>query len=408
MAHDVFISYSSRDRSVAYAACATMESNRIRCWIAPRDVLPGIPYAEALIEAINGSRIMVLIFSSGANTSPQVSREVERAVAKGLPIIPFRVEDVPPSAAMEYYISSPHWLDALTPPLEEHLHHLAETVSLLLSRSRQGGADAKPAAGATQEPGADERDKNGVSKPASDAYRNGDDVWERKLIVNGVEFLLVHIAPGAFMMGSPEGEGAGNEHPVHEIRITNGFWLGKYPVTQRQWKAVKAQNPAHFRLGDAHPVESVSWEEVQEYIKTLSSKGVGKLRIPTEAEWEYACRAGTEGPLSFGDDERRLGEYAWYCGNSDQTTHPVGKKRPNGWGVYDMLGNVWEWCADWFDPDYYRNSPPADPRGPNSGSSRVNRGGSWNSAADRVRSTCRGYNSPPRGNFLGFRLLSPA
>jgi formylglycine-generating enzyme required for sulfatase activity len=111
---------------------------------------------------------------------------------------------------------------------------------------------------------------------------------------------------------------------------------------------------------------------------------------------------------SLEDDERLLAEYAWYSGNSDQRTHPVGQKRPNDRGVYDMLGNVWEWCADWFDADYYKSSPLADPSGPSRGSSRVNRGGSWNSGADRVRSRCRGYNSPPRGNFLGFRLLRTA
>ncbi|MFZ0819106.1 MAG: TIR domain-containing protein [Candidatus Acidiferrales bacterium] len=135
MAHDIFISYSSGDKPTADAVCATLESRGIRCWIAPRDVLPGDEYAAALVSALRESRAMVLVFSSGSNQSQQVLREVERAVSRGLPIIPLRIENVPPSAAMEYYISSRHWLDALTPPLEQHLLQLAHTIELLFSRA---------------------------------------------------------------------------------------------------------------------------------------------------------------------------------------------------------------------------------------------------------------------------------
>jgi hypothetical protein len=135
MAHDVFISYSSHDKLTADAACAALESRGIRCWIAPRDVFPGEEYAASLVRALHECRVMVLVFSSGANRSPQVLREVERAVSRGVPILPLRIEDVPPSEAMEYYISSRHWLDALTAPLEQHLIRLAETVKILLSRA---------------------------------------------------------------------------------------------------------------------------------------------------------------------------------------------------------------------------------------------------------------------------------
>ena len=134
MPHDVFISYSSKDKTVADALCATLEAKRIRCWIAPRDVLPGVPYAEALIDGLNGSCVFVLVFSSEANISPSVAREVERACSKGLVIVPVRIEDVPMSKEMEFYLSSQHWLDALTPPVEQHLENLAGTVSVLLQR----------------------------------------------------------------------------------------------------------------------------------------------------------------------------------------------------------------------------------------------------------------------------------
>lgn len=142
MAHDVFISYAFEDKPTADAVCAEIEATGVRCWIAPRDILPGIVFSEAIIHALNGTRILVLVFSARANESPHVMREVERAVNRGIPIIPLRIEKVPLSPSMEYYISTPHWLDALTPPLKKHLAHLAETVRLLLER-----ADAAPAAG---------------------------------------------------------------------------------------------------------------------------------------------------------------------------------------------------------------------------------------------------------------------
>ena len=137
MAHDVFISHSSVDKPIADAACAMLESRGIRCWIAPRDILPGTGWGEAIIDGINESKLMVLVFSSNANKSAQITNEVERAVHKGLPIIPFRVENITPSKSLEFFISTPHWLDALSPPLEQHLGRLAETIKLLISKLQQ-------------------------------------------------------------------------------------------------------------------------------------------------------------------------------------------------------------------------------------------------------------------------------
>jgi TIR domain len=145
LSHDVFVSYASQDKSIADAVTATLESRGIRCWIAPRDILPGVDWGEAIVDAIHDSHIMVLVFSGNANSSPQVKREVERAVSKGLPIIPFRIEAVPLSKSLEFFISSPHWLDAITPPMEKHLQYLCETIELLLSRqSAQPPSDAAP------------------------------------------------------------------------------------------------------------------------------------------------------------------------------------------------------------------------------------------------------------------------
>jgi uncharacterized RDD family membrane protein YckC len=147
MAHDVFISFAVEDETTAETVCATLEASEIRCWIAPRDVLPGADYAQSIVEAITQSRVMVLVFSSRSNQSPHVRREVERAVSRGIPILPFRIEDVPLSPSLEYFIGTVHWLDALTPPLDKHLQHLAETMRLLLSRTEKpGGAAVVPEA----------------------------------------------------------------------------------------------------------------------------------------------------------------------------------------------------------------------------------------------------------------------
>jgi hypothetical protein len=156
MAHDVFISYCTEDKPIADAVCATLEAKGTRCWIAPRDILPGMDWGEAIVDAIHESKAMLLVFSSKANASQQIKREVERAVHRGIPLIPLRLDDAAPSKSLEYFISTPHWLDALTPPLEQHLQRLADTVKLLLERLARGGGGASagtPADGPTANPG---------------------------------------------------------------------------------------------------------------------------------------------------------------------------------------------------------------------------------------------------------------
>jgi formylglycine-generating enzyme required for sulfatase activity len=195
----------------------------------------------------------------------------------------------------------------------------------------------------------------------------------------GVTMEFVLIAPGEFMMGSPDSDSDadGDEKPQHRVRITKPFYLGKYEVTQAQWKAVMGDNPSYFKGDLQRPVEQVSWEDAVRFCSRLGQKDGKTYRLPTEAEWEYAARAGSATKWCFGDSESELGDYAWYERNSSSTTHPVGGKKPNAWGLCDMHGNVWEWCADWYESDYYRSSPPDDPNGPSSGASRVLRGGSW-------------------------------
>ncbi|GHT81764.1 hypothetical protein AGMMS49960_05370 [Betaproteobacteria bacterium] len=164
-------------------------------------------------------------------------------------------------------------------------------------------------------------------------------------------------------------------------------------------------NPSKFK-GRSNPVEQVSWDDVQTFIQRLNAKeGTNKYRLPTEAEWEYAARAGTKSTYSFGDDAGQLGSYAWYNGNSGSQTHPVGQEKPNPWGLYDMHGNVWEWVNDQYDGSYYGRSPSTDPAGPSSGQYRVLRGGSWHGSAGSLRSGIRRGSTPdPRSDNFGFRL----
>jgi len=154
-------------------------------------------------------------------------------------------------------------------------------------------------------------------------------------------------------------------------------------------------NPSRFK-GDDRPVEGITWEDVQEFIRRLNAKeGTDKYRLPTEAEWEYACQAGSDGKWTFGSDEKHLGEYAWHKGNSVKETHPVGKKRANAWGLYDMHGNVYEWCQDRYNQVYYSGSPELDPEGPSSGEERVLRGGSWGEGPNDTRCAYRNKCGPP-------------
>jgi formylglycine-generating enzyme required for sulfatase activity len=216
------------------------------------------------------------------------------------------------------------------------------------------------------------------------------------------------IRPGKFTMGSSTG--SKDEQPPHEVEITKPFYLGQYEVTQGQWKAVMRNNPSFFKdCGDNCPVESVSWEDVQEFIRKLNQmEGGSNYRLPTEAEWEYACRAGSQTAYTFGDDPGRLGDYAWYDGNSNRRTRPVGERKPNAWGLYDMHGNVWEWVQDWYSKGYYIDSPRLNPQGPSSGQAKVLRGGSCYSELKLVRSYYRvRYFATYRGNYIGFRLVLP-
>lgn len=231
----------------------------------------------------------------------------------------------------------------------------------------------------------------------------------------GESMEMVWIAPGTFMMGSSKAESGRNkdETCLHQVALTKGFYLGKFPITQAQWSAVMGTQPwqgrTYVQPHPNHPAVYISWNDVQMFISKLNVHAKEALfRLPTEAEWEYACRVGTSTRWSFGDDEGKLPEYAWYGANpwnaGMQYAQPVGTKRPNPWGLYDMHGNVYEWTQDWY-ASYYPEAPCHDPNGPERGAYRVLRGGHFYYNAQSTRSAHRYAGSPDgRGAHFGARL----
>jgi sulfatase modifying factor 1 len=224
------------------------------------------------------------------------------------------------------------------------------------------------------------------------------------------------IPAGTFTMGSPESEaGREDDESQHQVTISKPFYMQTTEVTRGQWKAVMGTEPwkgeKYVKEGANYAATYVSWDDAVAYCKKLSEKEGKTYRLPTEAEWEYACRAGTETRWSFGDDEKVLGDYAWYNENaydivSERYAHQVGLKKPNAFGLYDMHGNVLEWCHDYYEVDYYKQSPAKDPMGPASGSSRVLRGGSWGGNTRFTRSADRyGNDADNRNDYRGFRLV---
>jgi formylglycine-generating enzyme required for sulfatase activity len=220
----------------------------------------------------------------------------------------------------------------------------------------------------------------------------------------GLAFVL--IKPGTFKMGAEPRLERFTSYalPKHEAKISKPFYMGRFEVTQSQWMAIMGRNPSRFK-GAGLPVDSVTWDKAQEFVDKLNEKeGRRIFRLPTEAEWEYAARAGTDTVYPFGNAAQSLGDYAWYTNNSDLTTHPVGLKTPNPWGIHDLLGNVREWTSDWMGP--YPSELDVDPKGPSTGTERVARGGAFNFIDVNCGVSRRvGYLPGSRQNFLGLRLV---
>ena len=228
--------------------------------------------------------------------------------------------------------------------------------------------------------------------------------WSLRLTASEPLFNMVFVKGGTFEMGS--NEVYSNEKPIHTVTLSD-FYIGATEVTQAQWEAIMGNNPSHFK-GDNLPVEKVSWDDIQTFLIKLNQQTGQTYRLPTEAEWEYAARGGVQSSnVSYQyAGSNTIGDLAWYKDNSGSTTHPVAQKQPNELGLYDMSGNVWEWCNDNYDANYYQNSAKKNPQGPSSVQYRLLRGGSWDFNTQLCRVAARVRDLPyGRSNYIGFRLV---
>ena len=230
---------------------------------------------------------------------------------------------------------------------------------------------------------------------------NGD-CSKISLSVGSVSFNMIKVEGGTFKMGSTNGEG--RERPVHDVTVSS-YYIGQTQVTQALWTEVMGENPSDF-VGDNKPVNRVNWFDCELFLKKLSEITKQQFRLPTEAEWEYAAKGGNKSKGYEYAGGNQIENVAWFDENSNGEVHQVTKKKPNELGIYDMSGNVWEWCQDWGERGYYKKSPNRDPQGPSSGTSRVVRGGGRNSIAGNCRIAYRNFNSPDnRRSSIGLRLV---
>jgi formylglycine-generating enzyme required for sulfatase activity len=388
----IFLCHASEDKAQVREIYQRLRAiDGFEPWLDEEDILPGQEWAREIPRALQTSDF-ILIFLSRTSVAKRgyVQREMKQAldVWQELPegtihTIPVRLDDcdVPEQFRRYQYANlfDPNGFDRIVRAIRAELakRSVPESPPILEPPLRAPESPVTP-----------------------------DTAFE-SMLTNSIGMEFVMIPAGTFMMGSPDSDPDAyeNEKPAHQVTLRQDFYLGKYPVTQAQWEAVMGMNPSRFKGAD-RPVESVSWDDVQAFMQKLNAReGADHYRLPTEAQWEYACRAGSNTRYHFGDDAARLDEYAWYDENSGNQTHPVGQKQPNAWGLYDMHGNVWEWVQDWYGDDYYHHSPAHDPQGPEQGERRMLRGGGWNVNAGVLRSAHRNALHPViRFDLFGFRL----
>ena len=427
MKFDVFISYRRKGGSVvARLLQSELERNKYSVFLDVDSLREG-HFDENLFRHIENSKNFVVVLTDGCldrcvNNEDWLRKEIAHAFKIGRHVIPVMMPE------FEFPVDLPTDIRELPRHNAVSYSHdyFKGTMEKLCKFLEAGSTDgvAKPPntlpvaeqKKAVLAPAAIRQVLSlGAPPPPKPAERRAGETDAVDLGV-GVKLELAWCPPGSFLMGSPAGEAKrSDDETQHRVTLTKGFWMGNNPVTQRQWESVMGGNPSNFKGADL-PVEKVSWDDCQAFIAKLNEKlaargdarpptvgtggraspRAGAFRLPTEAEWEYACRAGTTGPYA-GD----LDAMAWYSANSGLETHPVGQKKANSWGLYDMHGNVWEWCQDWYGG--YPAGSVTDPAGPGSGSGRVIRGGSWSSSAGRCRSANRDYDDPG-GRLLGLRL----
>ena len=379
--HDIFLSYTNADLPRVVPLVQALEGHGWSVWWDRDRMLLGRAVAQSVETALEATKCVIVVWSSQSVTADWIRAEANAGRQRGIlvPVL-LDIEARLPAGFRRVPMARLHdW-----PGTEPHpgLRRLVKAVSALLGPPRW----KKP------HPPVGEH-LVALPEPAAEPAR----------YVNSYGMEFVRLPAGAFRMGADDGRS--NEQPTHCVQLSRPFYLGIYAVTQGEWQRIMGTNPSRFEGDLQRPVERVSWDDAQKFLQKLNAQERGTAyRLPTEAEWEYAARAGSTTAYSFGDNPTPLAQYAWYDDNAGSTTRPIGQQQPNAWGLYDMHGNVWEWVQDWYAP--YLAPTAVDPQGPIGGAFRVIRGGSWFDIARDCRSASRDYAGPSaRDGTLGLRLL---
>ena len=424
----IFISYR-RDDSKYQARMIYQSFARV---VSAKDLFmdvdsipPGADFVKILKDWVDGCDILLALIGPGwiNATDPKTGRrrldnphdfvriEIGEALKRDIPVVPVLLDGTNMPAADEL----PDDLKALRQRNAEFVDYrtfdhdvqrlIAKLVPAATTAKHDDGRHVPPIN--TSVPAPAPRPQTPAQPSRGTPVKPGEVFTD----IAGVTPEMIVVPAGEFLMGSPDHEGGRDkdEGPQHKVTISRPFAVGRFPVIFDEWDKARDLGFGGPKLEDRfgrgrQPVINVSWEEAKAYADWLAKYSDKPYRLLTEAEWEYACRAGSKTRFSFGDAESDLGRYAWYSGNSGSKTHPVGEKKPNAFGFYDMHGNVWEWVNDWYD-SYGNDGPQTDPQGPSTGQVRVVRGGSWNGDAGYLRSAYRDDNTPDSRDYdLGFRL----
>ena len=371
--YDIFISYSSNDQKVVEALWSYLEMKKLRCFVAYNDVPKGKDWGSYIVKAIADCKLFIYIHSQSANESEETTREINLAFKKRCIVIPFRIDSSEYIPAKEYRLTNVNWLDAFPDKPDNYFEALYEMI------------------------------KSNIP----DRIKDEDKEEECDILFKcrSVEFSMVKVVGGTFRRGETSGlfgRFLGDKKPEQLVKLSD-YYIGQTQVTQELWETVMGNNPSRFTGNNKHPVEKVSWNDCQEFIQKLNELTGKQFRLPTEAEWEFAARGGNKSKGYRYSGSNDASTVAWHKNNSENKTHPVALKQVNELGLYDMSGNVWEWCQDLYGD--YSSTPQINPKGASDGVDHVIRGGSWYYEAKLARVSSRNDSSPiNRFSDIGFRL----
>ena len=406
-----FVIYARKDESfkndLLLHLSTLVSTGHLQVW-QDGEILPGEDWEKKIEQQLEASDLFLVLLSIHSLTSAFIQKkELVKALEKKSRIVPILVrscfwqthpifaglQGLPKN--MKPVASFADHDDAWTEIMAK-LHEMVETIRAEEKTQRetaQRQASEREAQKAAALAEAERQKQAAAEKRRREAEARKEGAPE-----------MVFVKGGTFQMGDEHGDLHEGCRPVHPVTLSD-FQIGKYPVTQKEWTALMGNNPSAFK-GEQLPVENVSWEDCQAFLKKLNEKTGQPYRLPTEAEWEYAARGGAFFKHTKYAGSNNLDEVAWYAGNAGSKTHPVGQKKANQLGLFDMSGNVWEWCSDWYGPYKDNKNPVLNPKGADKGEFRVYRGGSWNYYARGCRVSNRfNYTPAARRSYLGFRLV---